>query len=107
MTTPRLCVIVRGDLPPGARIAQAVHGAHEFSEAHPDDYRAWRNASNTVAILGARDEAHLVEVQDQAEMYGIPTATFREPALDDSTTVLVLGPHPATRKVTRGLPLLS
>lgn len=107
MTTPRLCVIVRGDLPPGARTAQAVHGAHEFAEAHPDIYRSWRQESNTVAILGARDETHLHEVEDQAGMYGIPTATFQEPDMGNSTTVLVLGPHPATRKVTKGLPLLS
>lgn len=105
--TPRLYVIVRGDLPPGARVAQAVHGAHEFSEAHPEKYRIWRADSNTVAILGARDEAHLDEMRDKAEMYGIPAATFREPDLGDSTTVLVLGPHPATRKITGRLPLLS
>lgn len=107
MTTPRLCVIVRGDLPPGSRVAQAVHGAHEWADLHPDDYRAWRETSNTVAILGVKDEAHLVEVQEQADLYDIPFATFQEPDMGNSTTVLVLGPHPATRKVTKGLPLLS
>jgi peptidyl-tRNA hydrolase len=88
-------------------VAQAVHGAHEFADRHPNDYKSWRSKSNTVAILGARDEAHLVEVKDQAEMYGIPTATFREEGLGDSMTCIVLGPHPATRKITRHLPLLS
>jgi peptidyl-tRNA hydrolase len=107
MRAPKLCVIVREDLSPGYKVAQAVHGGHAFADAHPADYRVWRGKSNTVTILGARDEAHLDEMRDKAEMYNIPYATFREPDLGDATTVLVLGPHPATRKITGRLPLLS
>ena len=84
-------------------MSQAVHGAYEFAEAHPDIYAAWRKSSNTVAMLGARDEAHLRELMDMAECFYVPFAVFCEPDLGDAVTVLVIAPHPASKKITAGL----
>jgi len=103
---PKLTVIVRTDLSLGARVSQSVHGAHEFADRHPQIYAQWRRESNTVAILGAADEAHLVRLTKMADAFDIPHAIFREIDMGDAQTVLVLAPHPATRKVTAGLPLL-
>lgn len=106
VSIPKLTVIVRTDLGSGPRVAQAVHGAHEFADAHPTIYAQWRRESNTVAILGAADEAHLVRLTEMAGAFDISHAIFREIDMGDAQTVLVLAPHPATRKVTAGLPLL-
>lgn len=106
MGVPKLTVIVRKDLDHGPRVAQAVHGAHEFADAHPAIYARWRRESNTVAILGAADEEHLARLTKAAGDYNIPYAIFREEDLGGSQTVLVLAPHPAARKVSAGLPLL-
>jgi len=106
MKAAHLCIVVRLDLPLGYRVAQAVHGADAFRDAHPEEYRRWHEESNTVAVLGAVDEDHLVELFARAPFFGVPAATFEEPDLAGSTTVLVLGPHPATHKLTGPLPLL-
>lgn len=48
-------MVVRGDLPHGAQVAQAIHAAGESA--------AERVPSNTVAVaLAARDQAHLHEL---------------------------------------------
>lgn len=105
--TPRLYVIVRGDLPPGARVAQAVHGFRQFVADHPEIEKEWFENSNTIVILQARDEAHICTLADRAEMYGVPKAIFREPDLHDQATCLVLAPTPPTRKICRDLPLAA
>ena len=107
MSIPRLTIIVRGDLSHGAQVSQAVHGGHEFADRHPGLYAQWRKDSNTVAILGARDEEHLIRLTELAERFDIPFAMFREPDLGDAQTCLVLAPHPAIHRITAGLPLLS
>ena len=106
MSPPKLTVIVRGDLTTGAKVSQAVHAAHEYADQHPRLYAQWRLESNTVAALVAQDEAHLVRLTEMAGAFDIPHAIFREIDMGDSQTVLVLAPHPATRKLTAGLPLL-
>lgn len=106
-SVPKLYVIVREDLSPGARVAQAVHGAHEFSDAHPGEYARWREESNTVAILAAQGEPHLRYLAEMAAMWGVPHASFQEPDMGGASTVLVLAPGPASQRLTRGLPLLS
>ena len=104
----RLYVLVRSDLSSGARVAQALHGLDEYRDAHHEHHTAWRKTSNTVAVLGVRDEEHLAEITAKAEQYGIPCAVFREPDFGDAQTVLVLnGAHPSTRRLTSRLPLLS
>jgi peptidyl-tRNA hydrolase len=104
---PKLYVIVREDLSPGARVAQAVHGAHGFADAHPTEYARWRSDSNTVAVLGAQGEPHLRYLMEMARTWDIPHASFQEPDMAGASTVLVLAPGPASQRLTRGLPLLS
>lgn len=106
-TVPKLYVLVREDLPPGARVAQAVHGAHEFADGCPVEYARWRENSNTVSVLGVRDEPHLRYFVEMAEMWDVPYALFREPDMDGARTVLVLAPSPASQRLTRDLPLLT
>ena len=103
----KLYVLVRSDLSMGARVAQAIHGARQFAAEHPIIELDWFQTSNTVAVLDVRDEAHLLDLTERADVFGIPHATFREPDMGDSTTVRVLGQHPNTRRITSSLPLLS
>lgn len=107
MTVPKLYLLVRSDLSPGARVSQAVHGQDEFRSEHPETHAQWRLDSNTVAVLGVRDLEHLMELIDLADMYEIPCSTFREPDMAYEATVLVLAPHPAVKYLTAKLPLLA
>lgn len=101
----KLFVIVRGDLVPGSKIAQAVHGKDEFQEAHPEEHRRWRTESNTIVVLQARDEGHLWVLREKAQSKDIPHAVFHEPDLSDSLTCLVLADTDGTKSITSKLPL--
>lgn len=103
---PKLTVIVRSDLGPGPRVAQAVHGARLFAAEHHQIEREWYTGSNTIVVLEARDEDHLCEVANKADYWGVPWSMFREPDLLNQATCLVLAPGPVARKLTAGLPLL-
>ena len=103
----RLYVVVALSLAPGARVAQAVHAAFAFAAAHPAATAAWTAASNTIAVVGVRDETALAELLHRAGTYGLATAAFREPDLGDALTAVALGPDALTARLCRGLPLLA
>lgn len=105
--TDKMYVVVRSDLDFGSQLAQALHGRDEFIETHPEVNRTWRVRSNTIVVLHARDEDHILSLHGKACEWGIPCAVFREPDLGDQTTCLVLGPSDHTRRVTDKLPLAT
>ena len=106
MGASKVYIVVRTDISLGDQVTQAVHGAQQFQDKHPRIYAEWKKTSNTVAILGAPNEAHLNQLQSMAESYSIPHAIFREPDIGDSLTVLVLAPHPISKRLTSSLSLL-
>ncbi len=103
MTTPRLHLIVRQDLPPGDQAVQAAHALRQFVEAHPDIDKKWHRESNTLALLAAPDEKALARMLDRAFDLGIRAAAFREPDLGGSLTAIAI--EPAGARLCRGLPL--
>lgn len=107
MNIPKLTVIVRTDLGSGARVSQAVHGARLFAAEHAQTEHEWYTKSNTIVILGAKDEAHLKDLADKADYWDIQWSLFHEPDLQDQATCLVLAPSPVVRKICRGLPLIT
>lgn len=101
----KVYVLVRGDLPMGSQLAQAIHAQDEFRSLHPEVHEEWRRTSNTIVVLHLRDEDHLHDLHQKAATRDIPCAVFREPDLEDAATCLVLGPTPYTRRLTARLPL--
>lgn len=89
----KLYIVTRGGLPPGAVAAQSVHAAHEFEDRFPEDYRVWREASNTLVLLSTEDGDSLHSLLEQALEHGIPVAPFYEPDLDDELTAIAIGPQ--------------
>ena len=103
----KLYVLVRSDLPAGAKLAQSVHGMRQFIADHPTADERWFRESNTVAVLSVRDESHLTEILGKAERFGVRFSVFREPDFGDAATVGVLEPGKLSRKITSSLPLAS
>lgn len=101
MTVERLYLVVRADLPVGLQMAQVTHAHRAFVHEHSTLEEAWYRSSNTVAVLAARDEQHLLTLRERALRAGIPCAAFREPDLDDAMTALALAP--AAKRLCRGL----
>lgn len=88
----KLYLITRTDLPPGLRAAQLTHASREFIREHPEEERAWFEASNTLALLEAPDEQALVKLLEEARWKGIPAAPFHEPDRGNELTAVALGP---------------
>jgi peptidyl-tRNA hydrolase len=100
-----LYIVVRSDLKPGQQLAQSVHAMRQFTEEWPQLDRRWFDMSNTVVILGAKDEPALEELLLKAKDYGLATSEFREPDLDLSLTAITLQPCAQSKALCKGLKL--
>lgn len=74
-------LLVRGDLTPGAQLAQAVHAAVEYTLEHPERARQ----TPTVVVLNVADEDELLEYADIC-----PGVLFHEPDLPGHTALAVI-----------------
>ena len=102
---PRLYVLVRGDLPPGYQIAQAIHAKDEFTHTYRDREKEWRETSNTIVVLNVPCKHSLLEYVEKASAAGVKNAVFREPDLDGEATAAAFEPSPQTSELFKGLPL--
>lgn len=99
----KLYTVVRGDLPPGAQLAQSVHAMRLFVADHPDVDRAWYETSNNLVCLSVPDQAMLEQLAERAASAGVEVSMFTEPDLDDQPTALAIGP--AGARLVSSLPL--
>jgi hypothetical protein len=86
---PKLYVVTRKDLIPGAQACQAIHAVCEFADKHPPAYRRWYKKSNYLALLSVNDERALNKYVRRARVNKIHYAEFREPDLDNALTAVV------------------
>jgi hypothetical protein len=100
---PKLYVVVRQDLPPGAILSQAIHAAIEYSVVMRDELVAWHKASNTICVLGVKDEAELMAVANKMIDCRRKFVQFIEPDMESATTALCI--EPSAAKLLRHLPL--
>ncbi len=63
----KLYVVVREDLHPGLVAAQAVHAALRLAKTWSLAVDIWDARSGNLVLLGARDEAHLAELEAKAK----------------------------------------
>jgi hypothetical protein len=109
----KLYVAVRGDLTPGQQIAQAAHAAQAWVFERPALARAWREASNTIVVVRARDavalEQRALDVlqwccegeEDEAHY----PARFEDPDLADRLGAVALGVSRWAARAARRLAL--
>ena len=93
-----LYVLVRSDLPAGLQIAQASHGAFEFSRAYPAATHRWLHDSNYIVILHVPDEASLLDHAQAVLDAEIDYCLVYEPDVE-ANTALVVGPSSYWRKL--------
>lgn len=101
MKNTKLYVIVRGDLPPGAQLAQSNHAAIRFCLTFTEAAREWSDASNNIAVLAAPDERALAMLLLHATgRPDVRAVSFREIDLDNSMTAIALFGEPVSRMVS-------
>lgn len=101
----KLYIVVRSDLSPGAQMAQSVHAFREFVEEHPEIEYDWYKNSNTIVILAANDEQHLMELEQAGKSLGLKISKFREPDMNHQVTSIVFEPGQKTSEFLSTLKL--
>ena len=94
----KMYVVVREDLDPGLRTAQACHAATLYGR----DFGA--SEEQNLIVLGVPDKEQLAQLLFELERRHIPKVWFKEPDVDNELTALAC-PVEATPLV-RNLPLL-
>jgi len=88
----KMYVIVREDLSPGLRAAQAGHAIAEMCLHQPEVAWAWHQEGNYLIVLGVPNEAELLEWFYKAKSWDVPHSMFREPDLANKATALTCLP---------------
>ena len=101
----KLYIIVRRDITPGYKLAQACHGIRQFSEEHGEIDKKWFKNSNYICVLETLNEQSLEQLVEHAKIKGVAHSLFREPDLNNEITVLVLEPSWYSRKICKKLKL--
>jgi peptidyl-tRNA hydrolase len=101
----KLYVVVREDLSPGSQMAQSLHAFREFVEYHPEIEKEWYKTSNTIVILGCKNESELVQLRLDAIARNIKFSIFKEPYLEDSITSIAFEPGLKTSEFLSSLKL--
>lgn len=86
----KLYVVVRGDIAPGAQLAQACHVVARFAAEHREIFDAWENGARNIVVLSARDELELEQLLARAGAEALRVAEFREPDIRDERTAIAL-----------------
>ena len=89
----KLYVIVRGDLAPGLRAAQACHALRQFAAEHPEVDADWFTTSNTIVLLEVPDLEALSELCFELDSRGVRRASFIEPDIGHELTAIAVAPE--------------
>lgn len=103
MPTSKLYVVVRGDLEPGLRAAQACHAQRQFAADHPEADLEWFENSNTIVLLEVPDIEALANLAFTLDRRNIKHARFIEPDLGHELTAIAIAPE--GRSLCRRMPL--
>jgi peptidyl-tRNA hydrolase len=101
----RLYCVVREDLAPGLRCAQAAHAVAEACLVWERDAWEWNTGGNYLIVLGVPDLATLTHWWNQVVQMEIPAQVFEEPDLGGEATAFAALPPPEMNLEFRDLPL--
>lgn len=103
----KMYVVVRRDLAPGLRAAQAAHAVAEMCLGFAHSTFGWNSDpdGNYLIILEVDNEAELESWYLEASRWGFPRTFFREPDLNGEMTAFACLPNPEDNDVFHGLPL--
>lgn len=97
-------VITRADLNPGYQAVQSTHSIADFAYEFPDEFKSWKEDSNSIICLSAKSHKHLIELYEKYKDL-TPTVMFYEPDVDAETSLCLYG-TPDIRKKLSNLSLL-
>lgn len=97
-------VITRADLTPGYQAVQSTHSIADFAHEFPEEFKQWKDDSNSIICLSAKSQEHLLKLYEKYKEL-TPAVIFYEPDVDEHTSICLYG-SPAIRKKLSHLSLL-
>lgn len=107
ITSEKLRIITRRDLPISYQAVQSGHAAIQFQHEHPELAKNWYHTSNYLIFLSVEDEEELNNLISKANSKDITLSIFREPDIGDAITAIALEPSIKSKKLTSGLKLMK
>lgn len=102
----KLVTITRSDFNNfGYTIPQTSHAVADFAYEFPDEFKSWKETSNSIVCLGCNSEEELIKLYEKFSKL-TPTVKFFEPDVDEWTSICLLG-TPEVRKKLAHLPLIK
>ena len=99
----KLITITRSDIPDGYQVVQTGHSIADFAYEYPTTFREWKETSNSIISLSAKNKDHLMKLYDKLSRITLGVILF-EPDIDDYTSICLFG-TPDIRKKLSNLPL--
>lgn len=102
----KLVTITRNDFKNfGYTLPQTAHTIADFAYEYPDEFKSWKETSNSIICLGCNSQEELIKLYNKFSQL-TPTIKFFEPDVDEFTSICLLG-TPDVRKKLAHLPLLK
>lgn len=95
-------MITRQDINPGYQVVQSTHSVADFASVFPETFSKWKNESNSIICLSAKNQEHLLKLFDRYSKL-TPTVRFFEPDIDEWTSICLY----ATPEIRKTLSTLS
>lgn len=84
---------------------QTSHAVADFIFEHPQIAKEWKDTSNYIVTLAAKDQLQLQNLILKLQEKGISYTAFREPDIDNQITAVAIQPSESTRKLCSSYPL--
>lgn len=101
-TNSKMYILVRQDLSSGYQLPQSIHAKDQFTHEYPDIENRWYTKSNTIVVLGVKNEHALKAFAYLADSQGLKHSMFYEPDIDEYTA-LAIEPSEQTSKLVSNL----
>ncbi len=102
---PKLYVLTRADLSPGAQATQSVHAAFQFALEYPELTKDWYKDSQVLVLLSVPDEESLMGWVLNLQDEGLFHSVFHEPDWEDQLTAVAVAPSETAQRIFASLPL--
>lgn len=102
---PKLYVLTRADLSPGAQATQSAHAAFQFAIEHPQLTEEWYRNSQYLILLSVPDEEALMGWVLNLQDEGLVHSVFHEPDWEDQLTAIAVAPSETAQRIFANLPL--
>ena len=96
---------MRTDLSAGQQITQTAHAVADYTAMFPDAAAQWRDAGNSLIVVGVDTVRELHRLTGAARRRGLDVAVFSEPDLCGERTAAAVGASPGTWRMLSELGL--